>query len=159
MTPGLRQGLAILLASCAVGFGGNALRREPLPFQGSLDPPPEHEAGAGLPSITPEDAYTRWEGGAMFVDVRPRSEWDMGRVTGASSVDAAGFPESYFEGVSSLDAAIPLVVYGAGPDSFAVRRVAAGLGEMGHEDVVLVVCGLDGLAALGIPTEKGESVP
>jgi rhodanese-related sulfurtransferase len=159
LTKSLRQGLAILLASCAVGLGGNALRREPLPYQDSLDPPPEPEAGTDLPAISPEDAHARWEGGAMFVDVRPREEWSQGRIMGASSVDAAGFPQSYFDTASSLDPAIPLVVYGAGPDSFAVRRVAAGLGEMGHGDVALVVCGLAGLEATGISTEKGESVP
>jgi rhodanese-related sulfurtransferase len=158
LTPALRQGLAILVAACAIGFGANAMRREPLPMRGSLDPPPEPEPGADFPSISADDARARWEAGAVFVDVRPHGEWSAGRAAGAASVDASTFPQSYFDAVPPLDPAIPLTLYGAGPDSFAVRRTAVGLQEMGHADVALVVCGLEGLSATGIPTEQGEPV-
>jgi rhodanese-related sulfurtransferase len=158
LTAGLRQGLAILLASCAVGFGVNAMRPEPLPMRGSLDPPPEPESGSGLAAISAADARARWEGGSVFVDVRTRAEWVGGRIAGAVSADASSFPQSYFDITPPLDPAIPLVVYGAGADSFAVRRVAGELVEMGHGDVALAVCGMAALAAFGVPTE-GEPIP
>jgi rhodanese-related sulfurtransferase len=159
LTPALRQGLAILALSCVVGFGANALRKEPLAMRGSLDPPPEPEPGADLPAITADEARTKWEEGALFVDARAREEWDAAHATGAAPLDASAFPQSYFDLVPPLDPAIPLIVYGAGPDSFAVRRLAAGLGEMGHADVSLVVKGLSELEGAGIPVEKGEMVP
>ena len=90
----------------------------------------------------------------MFVDVRDPEAWDAGRVTGALSMAAAEFPQSYFALVPQPDPAIPLVVYGAGADSFAVRRVAAELGEMGHGDVAFLTGGFAALEAAGLPAES-----
>ncbi len=158
MSPALRQGLAILVVSAAFGLGTNALRPEPLPLRGEIGPPPAPEPGAGLPSLDSAAAHAAWENGSVFVDLRPSEEWAAHHVAGAACMDAAQFPQSYYSIETPLDPAIPLVLYGAGPDSFAVRRVAAELQALGHGDVQLVVMGVDGLAAAGLPTE-GDLAP
>jgi len=155
LSPGLKQGLGILTASVLVGLVSNSLRDEPLPLRGELGPPPEEEQGASLPAISAEEALAQWESGALFVDVRPKEEWEGVRVTGAVSMQAQGFPQSYYDIVPPLDPAIPLVVYGAGADSFAVRRVASELIDVGHQ-VSPAVCGFEGLLAAGIPSERGS---
>jgi len=70
-------------------------------------------------------------------------------------MQAQEFPQSYYDIVPPLDSAIPLVVYGAGPDSFAVRRVTAELMDIGHAQVAPAVCGIEGLLAVGLPSEAG----
>lgn len=130
----------------------NAFRSEPLPLRGEIGPPPEEEPGADLVPLTPEDARVRGESGAVFVDVREVSE-RVGGAAGAVAMPAAEFPGSYYSITPPLDPAIPLTVYGAGPDSFAVRRIVAELSGLGHLDVQFVTCGWNALAEVGIPGE------
>jgi len=155
-------GEALILAGAAalVGFGLNAFRAQPLPLRGDLGPPPAPEPGAGLPAQTAAEALEAWESGAFFLDVRSPDAWEERRVAGSFSFEAEHSADRYFEVVSGLGDVIPLFVYGAEPDSFAVRRVAAELLELGH-DVGLAVCGLDALIAAGIDADEGpgEQVP
>jgi hypothetical protein len=139
-----------------VGFGLNGFRSEPLSLSGALAPPPAPEPGADLPAHTAGEALGPWEEGAFFLDVRARGAYDDRRVAGAFSFEAERSSDRYFDVVAAWGDEIPLFVYGAGPDSFAVRRVAAELIELGH-DVGLVVCGLDGLVDAGLDFEEGPA--
>jgi hypothetical protein len=141
-------------AAVLIGFGLNGIREDPLPLTGSLEPPPAPEPGAGLPSRTPVEALRSWEDGALFLDVRARDMYDARRVAGALSFEAERSEARYFEAIAPLGVEVPLFVYGAGPDSFAVRRVTAELRDLGHQ-VDLAVRGLDELVAAGIPVEEG----
>jgi rhodanese-related sulfurtransferase len=138
-----------------VGLGANAFRGDPLPLSGSLDPPPEPEAGQDLPGTDAAAAVARWNAGAFFLDVRSPEEWEEERVAGAFAFDADRFDDRYFDVVAAFGPEVPLFVYGAGPDSFAVRRVVAKLRELGHSDVAFVTGGLRELAAAGIGTASG----
>jgi hypothetical protein len=149
------QAAFLVLASAAVAFVGNAIRDQPLPFGGSLDPPPPPEEGAGLPADSPETALAQWENGAIFLDVRPREEYDDERVSGAFSLDAGEFDRRYFEVVAPLGTDAPLFVYGAGPDSHLVRRISAKLMAFQHPHVGLAVCGLAGLRDVGVDVATG----
>ncbi|MGH2571859.1 MAG: rhodanese-like domain-containing protein [bacterium] len=151
-----REALALVVAAVLIGFGLNGLRDDPLPLTGSLKPPPVPEPGAGLPARTREEALRSWEDGALFLDVRPRDAYDARRVAGAISFEAERAEDRYFEAVAPLGADVPLFVYGAGPDSFAVRRVTAELRDLGHQ-VDLAVCGLDELIGAGIAVEEGPA--
>ena len=151
-----REALALAGAAVLIGFGLNGMRDEPLPLTGSLGPPPAPEPGAGLPARTREEALRFWEEGALFLDVRSHDDYDARRVAGAISFEAERAEARYYEAVAPLGADVPLFVYGAGPDSFAVRRVTAELRDLGHQ-VDLVVCGLDELVAAGIAVEEGPA--
>jgi rhodanese-related sulfurtransferase len=157
LSSGLKQSLAILTVSVLVGLVSNQMRDEPLPLRGALGPPPVPEQGTSLPAISAEEALTQWESGALFVDVRTKEEWEGARVAGSISMQAQGFPQSYYDIVPPIDSAIPLVVYGSGPDSFAVRRVVAELIDIGHAQVNPAVCGVGGLLAAGVPSEGGAA--
>jgi hypothetical protein len=153
--------VAYIGAAVALGVVTNVLREEPLPLTGRVGPPPAPEAGAGLPASSVDDAYASWLEGAFFLDVRPRDEWETRRVAGSWSLDADAFDDRYFEIGGILEPSLPLFLYGAGPDSYAVRRTAARLEEFGHVDVRFVVDGLDGLLAAGIDEAEGpeENAP
>lgn len=151
-----REAIGLAAAAVAIGFALNGLRADPLPLSGSLGPPPAPEPGAGLPANTSGEALTFWEEGAFFLDVRARDAYEERRVAGAFSFEAERSSDRYFEVVAGFGDEIPLFVYGAGPDSFAVRRVAAELIDLGHE-VGLAVCGLEGLLAAGIDSEEGPA--
>ena len=155
MIPGWRQSLAYLGAAVVLGVGLNSLRPEPLPLTGPVGPPPPPEAGAGLPASSAAEAYESWLAGTFFLDLRPRDDWEARRVAGSWSLDAGDFENRYFEIGGILDPSLPLFLYGAGADSFAVRRTVALLGEFGHADVKFVVDGLDGLLAAGIDAAEG----
>ncbi|HMB70979.1 MAG TPA: rhodanese-like domain-containing protein [bacterium] len=130
-------------------------------MSGSLDPPPVPEAGQDLPASGADEAVARWNEGAFFLDIRPRDEWESRRVSGAFPFEAERFDDVYFEVVASFGTEVPLFVYGAGPDSFAVRRVVAKLQDLGHFDVGFVTGGLPELTAAGVGTAGGpeEGMP
>jgi rhodanese-related sulfurtransferase len=151
----LWQALAILVAGAALGLSSNIFRERPLPFSGPLDPPPEREAGSDLAAGTLEEALSRFEEGAFFLDVRPAADWESRRVSGAFSVPADEFDDRYFLTISGLGTEVPLFVYGAGPDSHVVRRVVAQLSELGHEQVGFVTGGVDALLAAGLSAASG----
>lgn len=154
------QAFLLLALAAAWGLGVNTLRHKPLPLRGELSPPAPAETGAGLAAIAPEAALFAFESGAFFVDVRDGASFEQHRVVGALSVFADDFQTRYFDAVAGLGTEAPIVVYGAGPDSFAVRRVAQELRDLGHKDVQLVVCGVDTLLARGIDAAQGhEEMP
>ena len=150
------EALVLVGAAVAIGFGVNAARDEPLPLTASLDPPPPRESGADLTTQSTGVALRQWEEGAFFLDVRSRDEYEDRRVAGAFSLEADQFEDRYFDVLAGFGTEIPVFVYGAGPDSFAVRRVAAQLLDLGH-DVGLAVCGLEELLAAGLDAEAGPA--
>jgi rhodanese-related sulfurtransferase len=151
-----REALVLVGAALVIGFGVNAVRDEPLPMTGSLDPPPPRELGADLSAQSTGEALRQWEEGVFFLDVRSRDAYEARRIAGAFWLEAEQFADRYFDVVAGFGAEIPLFVYGAGSDSFAVRRVAAELLDLGHE-VGLAVCGLEELIAAGVDAEDGPS--
>jgi rhodanese-related sulfurtransferase len=153
LTDGPKQAVLLLGLAAIFGFGANVLREAPLAFSKSNEPLPP-EPGSDLVSSTAEDALLRWEEGAFFLDVRPREDYERAHVSGAVWLGPAPLSERYVETLSSFDLAMPLFVYGAGPDSHVVRRQAAELSSFGHADVKLAVCGLDGLIAAGVDSES-----
>ena len=156
MSSRVAQVLLLLALAAAWGFGANALRPDPLPLRGAVEPPPPPEAGADLPAAPAEAALSAWESGAFFVDVRDPAAFTDRHVSGALSIPAADFDAHYFDVVASLGPEVPLLVYGAGADSFDVRHVAQELKDRGHTLVDLVVCGAESLYVLGLAPAVGE---
>jgi rhodanese-related sulfurtransferase len=143
----------MLIAGAALGLFTNSVRERPLPFSGSLDPPPAREPGSDLPAVPLEEAVRLWEQGAFCIDVRPAAEQQGLRVSGSFPVPADEFEDRYFGSVADLGTEVPLLVYGAGPDSHAVRRVVSQLRELGHAEVAFVTGGIEALVAAGVSAE------
>ncbi len=156
MRADLRQAAVLVVAGAVIGFGANFLRGKPLPFSGRLDPPPPPEPGADLPGLSPAEAVSRWEEGALVLDIRVYEKFVSSHVAGALSFEITDYESRYFETVANFGADAPLLLYGAGADSHEVRRVAAYLINLGHEDVGFAVCGLDDLIAAGMEEASGE---
>ena len=157
MATGLRQAIVLALLAGGIGLGLNALRGEPLPLSGSLDPPAPAEPGADLPATPPEAAHAAWEEGAFFLDVRDLVAWEELRVAGSFSFPETDFDLRYFEVVADFGPDLPLVVYGEAVDPWPVRRTAAKLIDLGHLDVRLVTEGLEGLLGAGIAGTSGPA--
>lgn len=155
MPPAARETVVLVLLAAGIGLGLNALRDEPLPLSGSLEPPAPPEPGAGLPEADPELALAAWEEGAFFLDVRDLASWEAGRVLGAFHFPEPEFDARYFDIVAGFGTDLPLVVYGDVADPWPVRRIAAQLMELGHVDVLLVTAGLESLLAVGVAQESG----
>jgi rhodanese-related sulfurtransferase len=147
----------MLVIAAAFGLGRNALGPEPLPWTGTIGGPGEPEPGAGLPSVSAPEAAAAWEGGTFFLDVRSRDSFEERRVSGALPLPIADLENAYFDAVAPLGAEFPVLVYGAGADSFEVRRAAQYLLDLGHADVSLAVCGVEGLITAGVDPAAGPA--
>jgi rhodanese-related sulfurtransferase len=157
VTPASREALALLLVGAGLGLGGNALRPLPLPFSAPPAEPSPPEPGADLEATGAADAAQAWRDGAFFLDVRPDAEFEARRVAGALPLPADRLEDVYYETVLNLGTDVPLVVYGAGADSFTVRRVTQYLLDLGHADVACVTDGVDALLAAGIDAGDGPA--
>lgn len=157
MTPASREALLLMVLGAALGLGSNAVRGDRLPLSGPLGDPSPPEAGASLPATEPAAAVDAWQRGAFFLDVRSPDEFERHRVAGALPLPAETLEDAYFRGAANLPPEMPLVVYGAGPDSFAVRRVAQYLIDVGHQDVACVVTGLESLLEAGADAGDGPA--
>ncbi|MDP6529337.1 MAG: hypothetical protein QF819_10240 [Gemmatimonadota bacterium] len=153
MNRALRESVLIAVIGAAAGLGGNLLRSEPLPLTGALGPPSVPEAGAGLVASDASEALDRWDAGALFLDVRSAVHFAAGHAVDARSLPAADAQDAYFSVLMDAGLDLPLFVYGAGPDSHAVRSVAAMLGELGHQDVSIWTRGLGALEDAGVPVD------
>jgi rhodanese-related sulfurtransferase len=145
----------LCILGAGLGLGANLVREDPLPLGGSLDPPAPPEPGATLPAASAEEALGWWEEGAFFLDVRAPEAFEERHVAGALRLAPEEFDRRYGETLGSLPEDVPLFVYGAGPDSFAVRRVAQRLLDYGHSRVGLAVCGLEALLGAGLGGAEG----
>lgn len=157
MIPASREALVLLLVGAGLGLGGNALRPEPLPFTAPEAPPSPSEPGASLDTTGAAEAAEAWRAGAFFLDVRPVGEFEARRVAGALPLPADGLEDAYYGTVVGLGVDVPLVVYGAGADSFTVRRVSQFLIDLGHADVSCVTDGVDALLSVGIDAGDGPA--
>jgi rhodanese-related sulfurtransferase len=155
VSAGARQAIILVLLAAGLGLGLNAVRVEPLPLSGSLDPPAPPEPGADLPVTGPDVAVGAWEEGAFFLDVRDPAAWEQSRVSGAFSFTESDFDSRYFDVVAVFGTDLPLVLYGDAGDPWPVRRTAARLIDLGHSDIRLVTAGLEALLAAGIAEASG----
>jgi rhodanese-related sulfurtransferase len=154
------QVLVLIAAAAAWGLLANTLRSKPLPFAGELGPPPIPESGSDLPAITAPSALRAAEAGAFLVDVRAPEDFLARRVAGALSLPESELQARYFDALAQLSLDMPLVVYGAGADSFRVRGVGAELMQLGHQNVDVMVSGFEALVAAGATLAEGaEEMP
>lgn len=157
MNRGLVQALILIAIGAGWGLARNAVSRDPLPLRGAIGPPAVAEAGAALPALTAPEALAAWEEGTVFLDVRSPLEFEEHRVRGALPFPADDLETAYFDRVMGFGAEFPLLVYGAGPDSFRVRRAAQYLLDAGQSAVTLVVCGVDSLVEAGVDPGSGPA--
>ncbi len=94
------------------------------------------------------------EGGAVIVDARPSEFFKQGHIKGAISLPEDMFSFVYSMKLSSLDPAIPIIVYGRNLSRHYDVDVARELTELGHEKVLVFDGGLDMWEEAGYEVEK-----
>ena len=99
--------------------------------------------------VTPQEAQTRLQNGAVLVDVRERDEFDAARVVGASLIPLSEFTERYAEMPKEKE----IVLMCAGGVRSA--RAAEYAESMGYK-VTNLEGGINAWAAAGLPVETGE---
>lgn len=103
-----------------------------------------------------EETFRAYESGeAVFLDARPRSEYEKGHITGAFSLPEFGFDEVYFSISELLSREMHLIVYCQGEDCDESMIVSQRLLEMGYKRVDIFLGGWPEWKNAGYPTEEG----
>jgi rhodanese-related sulfurtransferase len=141
--------LILLAAAFAVGFGSNAVR-------GTLDPAgndPQLLKHENLQRIALDDAASRLDDSrTLFLDVRPRGEYDAGRIRGAVSFSSDDFDAAYTELRDFLSPDVQIVLYGDA--TLPAVRAAEFLIARGHHGVRVLDGGWRGWQERGLPVEQ-----
>jgi rhodanese-related sulfurtransferase len=101
--------------------------------------------------VSPQEAQTRVQNGAVLVDVRERDEFDSARVAGATLIPLSEFTER----VAELPKDKEVVLMCAGGVRSA--RAAEYAENLGYK-VTNLEGGINAWAAAGLPVETGEPV-
>ena len=118
------------------------------------------EARAGAAEVSPGDARTQIEAGALVVDVREPAEFMEEHIDGAVNV-----PRGLLELRAAADSPVsdarltdrrtaPIVVYCTKSPSARSFLAAQTLARLGYEDVAVLGGGLDAWSAANLPTAR-----
>lgn len=114
------------------------------------------EAAASVELVDLAEARTRYDAGAVMIDVREPSEWVNGRVAGAVHVPRGllefQLPAKLTERAEAGEDVDPLILYcGAGPRAVLAAQA---LGRMGLKAAALAPGGYADWAKAGHPVEE-----
>lgn len=144
--------LVFIAAGSALGLAWNAASGRGIDLRQSVFVTP------GSENILADEAKRRLDKGALFVDARGLSFYEMGHIPGALSLpedeDAAKFEASFAKIEDRLRTNFDIVVYCSGYGCEASHLVARKLKEKGIQAAVLH----DGMPAweeAGYPTKQG----
>lgn len=105
-----------------------------------------------------EETFRAYQSGeAVFLDARPRSEFEKGHISGAFSLPEYKFDEVYFTISELLAIEMYLIVYCQGEDCDESMIVSQRLLEMGYKRVDIFLGGWPEWENAGHPVEKGIS--
>jgi len=104
--------------------------------------------------VLPASAMEKHEGGeTLFVDARPSGFFDQRHIKGAINVPLALFDLMYMMGLSEVDKAREIIVYGKSISSRSDEEVARKLILHGHKSVEILKGGLSTWRRKGYPVE------
>jgi rhodanese-related sulfurtransferase len=126
--------------------------RVPLPQFSPMPVVPELLPPNAVKRLTPAELWRRMRRRAVVVvDVRTREEYDAGHLGGALSMPEA---EAAARAGELRRRRRQIVLYCASPAEESSLRVARRLWLAGHENVAVLVGGLDAWRAAGLPVER-----
>lgn len=105
--------------------------------------------------ISAAEARERLDKGALFLDARPRLNYDFERIPGAVSLPEEEFDAAFARLEPRLRDSLDVVVYCAGFGCEASHKVARALKQRGVQAVILDE-GWPAWADAGYPIEQGE---
>lgn len=108
-----------------------------------------NEAKNRVKQVSPEEARTQREAGALLVDVRETEDFQRSHAEGAIHL-SRGILELKIEGIAP-DTATEIICYCGGGSRSALA--AESLQKMGYSNVASMATGFNGWKQAGLPTE------
>ncbi|HPW69252.1 MAG: rhodanese-like domain-containing protein [Desulfomonilia bacterium] len=153
----LLQATLILVLSAGLGVGVNALRSDRIPLV--QDWPLEVQMTDGQGNRTDvglEEAVRLFHGGsAVFLDARPKDEYERGHIRGARSLPFGQADAHILEAIADTDPGTPIITYCDGPYCTLSHDLAYMLREFGFSDVRVLVNGWSLWKEHGLPVVQG----
>jgi rhodanese-related sulfurtransferase len=147
MVPDWKRFILILVAGTALGFAWNAWSGRGVALGQSV------LVQAGDEVITAPAAKALLDGGALFLDARPRDFWRMNRIPGALPLPEDDFERALPQVEDALRRARAIVVYCSGYGCEASHLVARRLRERGFAAAILDE-GLPAWEDAGLPLDQ-----
>jgi rhodanese-related sulfurtransferase len=108
-------------------------------------------------ALSLEEAHKLYVSGeALFLDARPESDYEKGRIDGALSLPESEFDDAYSLVSPMLEPGTRIVVYCQGVDCDESMIVAERLTEMGYKRVDVFLGGITEWLKAGYPTSKDQ---
>jgi len=138
---------SILVAGATLGFAWNAWSGRGFALAQSV------LVQSGDELVAPAAGKRLLDGGALFLDARPRDFWRMSRIPGALPLPEEDFERAFEEAEPRLRRASAIVVYCSGYGCEASHLVARKLRERGFAAAILDE-GLPAWEDAGLPLDK-----
>ncbi|HON39421.1 MAG: rhodanese-like domain-containing protein [Pseudomonadota bacterium] len=155
----LLQAVLILVLSACLGIGVNALRSDRIPLvqDWSLETQMTDDLGNRTDIGLKEAVRLFHEGSAVFLDARPKDEYERGHIRGARSLPFEQADAHVVEALIDTDPGTPIITYCDGPYCTLSHDLAHLLREFGFSDVRVLVNGWSLWKEHGLPVEQGRA--
>ncbi|MFP4194278.1 MAG: rhodanese-like domain-containing protein [Desulfobacterales bacterium] len=152
------QAAAIIAAACILAACVNLLREDGIAFVGdwSTDSRFADDSGHSLVISLKEASRLYAENEAVFVDARPKSQYDQGRIEGAVSLPWQEVNERFMEVADQLEGGKTIICYCDGESCELSHELALFLADMGFEDARVLIDGWTKWRQAGLPTQTGD---
>lgn len=150
----LVRAVIITIVAAAIGVGVNFLSPKGIPLVYTPRAEVVVASGRKIPIIDEKKASEYLEAGeTVFVDARPREEFDEGHVKDAVSLPAEAKEERYVEVQPLLLLDSKIIVYCSGPECRDAETVAKFLDQLGYEKLAVMGSGYFAWKKAGYPVE------
>ncbi len=137
------QSITIAAVSIVAALLLNVLRGDGLLLPGDWSDAARLSLASGNRlAISLDDAKRMFEEKrAVFLDARPRAEYDAGHIRGARSLPWDSFDETVESVMSDIGEKTPVITYCDGPTCNLSHELATALTEMGYDQVRVLING------------------
>ncbi|MFW6284457.1 MAG: rhodanese-like domain-containing protein, partial [Desulfosalsimonas sp.] len=136
-----RQALGLIVLACILAACTNLLRQNSLPFAGDWSADSRFSDDTGQSMVVSLAAASRMyaENTAVFVDARPKDQYDQGHIRGAVNLPWQQVHERFTEAADRLETAETIICYCDGESCELSHDLALFLADMGFEDARVLV--------------------
>ena len=156
MTLAIQQTIGIIAVACILAVFTNLLRQDSIPFADdwSADSRFSDASGQSMVIGLAEASRMYAEDTAVFVDARPKEQYEQGHIKGAVSLPWQQVHERFMEAADRLETAETLICYCDGENCGLSHDLALFLSEMGFEGARVLVNGWTMWKEAGLPTQS-----
>ncbi|MBS3754073.1 MAG: rhodanese-like domain-containing protein [Desulfobacterales bacterium] len=151
------QAAAIIAIACMLAACVNLLREDGISFVGdwSTDSRFIDDSGQSLVISLTEASRLYAQKKAVFVDARPKSQYERGRIKGAVSLPWHEVNKRFMEVADQLEGGKTIICYCDGESCELSHDLALFLSDMGFENTRVLVNGWTKWRQAGLPTQTG----